>query len=205
MLTKRLRNAILGCLAMAVAAAGTLQASKWGRTSPAAASPQSASNSQATGFPPTVQSPVPSPASPQRALLDRYCITCHNERLKTANLMLDKTDLEHVGEGAEVWERVITKLRSGAMPPAGGPRPDKATVDEFISWLETTLDHGANAHPNPGRPAVHRLNRAEYTNAIRDLLALEIDGASLLPADDSGYGFDNIADLLSVSPGLLER
>jgi hypothetical protein len=138
-------------------------------------------------------------------LLDRYCVTCHNERLKTASLLLDKADVGHVGDGAEVWEKVITKLRSGAMPPAGRPRPDKASADEFIAWLETSVDRAANAHPNPGRPAVHRLNRAEYTNAIRDLLALEIDGASLLPADDSGYGFDNIADLLSVSPGLLER
>ena len=150
-------------------------------------------------------SPSPSPAAQQRALLNRYCVTCHNERLKTAGLLLDKMDVEQVGAGAEAWEKVVRKLRTGAMPPAGVPRPDKAGYDSFATYLETALDRAAAATPNPGRPAIHRLNRAEYSNAIRDLLALEIDGASLLPADDSGYGFDNIGDVLSVSPMLMER
>ena len=111
-------------------------------------------------------------------------------------------DIEQVSEGAPVWEKVLRKLRGRAMPPAGMPRPDEATYNSLANYLETALD---GATPNPGRPVLHRLNRAEYTNAIRDLLALEIDGTSLLPADDSGYGFDNIGDVLSVSPMLLER
>ena len=201
-LPKPLRTTILFCIGITLAAAGTLQAASSGAANPLAASPQSA-NSQALSVKPNTPSLVPS--HEQRELLDRYCVTCHNERLKTANLLLDRADVEHVAEDAELWEKVVAKLRSGAMPPAGRRRPDKATIDGLISWLETTIDRAASADLNPGRPAVHRLNRAEYTNAIRDLLALEIDGASLLPTDDSGYGFDNIADLLSVSPGLLER
>ena len=156
---------------------------------------------------PQQQSPsaVTSEASPQRALLDRYCVTCHNERLKTANLVLDQAHVEQVAHDAELWEKVVAKLRSGAMPPAGRPRPDNATYHDFSTWLEIELDLAAAATPNAGRPGNHRLNRAEYANAVRDLLAVEIDVRSLLPADDVGYGFDNIADVLSVTPGLMER
>jgi Protein of unknown function (DUF1592)/Protein of unknown function (DUF1588)/Protein of unknown function (DUF1585)/Protein of unknown function (DUF1587)/Protein of unknown function (DUF1595) len=143
-------------------------------------------------------------ASGASTLLNRYCVICHNEKLKTAGLMLDKMDVEHVSAGAEVWEKVVRKLRTGAMPPAGMPRPDKAAYDSFAAYLETALDSAAEAKPNPGRPVAHRLNRAEYSYAIRDLLALDIDAASLFSADDSGYGFDNIGDVLSVSPTLLE-
>jgi mono/diheme cytochrome c family protein len=145
------------------------------------------------------------PAAQYRAVLDQYCVTCHNQQARTAGLELDKLDVAKVGEGAAVWEKVVDKLRAGAMPPAGMPRPDDATYKSFANYLETVLDQDAAAHPQPGRPAVHRLNRAEYTNAVRDLLALEIEGDALLPADDSGYGFDNIADVLSVSPMLMER
>ena len=141
----------------------------------------------------------------QRALLDRYCITCHNQQLRTGGLLLDQVDVEHVGEAAEVWERVVRKLRAGQMPPPGRPRPERAAYDGFATWLATELDRAAAARPNPGRPVVRRLNRLEYTNAIRELLALEIDGRALLPTDESGYGFDNIGDVLSFSPGLLER
>ncbi len=140
-----------------------------------------------------------------RALLGRYCITCHNENLKTAGLVLSSVDVENVPSGAAVWEKVMRKLRARAMPPAGMPRPDEAAYDSFATYLETELDRAAAAHPNPGRPLAHRLNRAEYSNAVRDLLALDVNGDALLPADDSGYGFDNIADVLSVSPMLLER
>ena len=156
-------------------------------------------------------SPASQALSPQRVLLNRYCVTCHNERLKTAGLMLDRADVENVPAGAEIWEKVIRKLRTYAMPPAGMPRPDKATYESFATYLETALDRAADAKPNPGRPAaVHRLNRAEYRNAILDLLAIDMDaidtgGGSLLPADDSAYGFDNIGTALSVSPVLLER
>ena len=148
---------------------------------------------------------VPAVAATQRALVDKYCVTCHNERRKVAGLLLDKADLEHVSADAEVWEKVVRKLRAGAMPPPGAQRPEQAASDGFAAWLETTLDRAAAASPNPGRPAVHRLNRAEYTNAIRDLLAVDVDGRSLLPTDEAGYGFDNNADVLTLSSGLLER
>ncbi|MBI3895447.1 MAG: DUF1592 domain-containing protein [Acidobacteria bacterium] len=147
---------------------------------------------------------APSPSA-RRAFLDRYCVTCHNEKLKAAGLMLDKIDVENVLASAAVWEKVIRKLRARQMPPAGMPRPDNATYDSFAIYLETELDRAAEAKPNPGRLVLQRLNRAEYTNAIRDLFALEIDGASLLPADDATHGFDNISEALTVSPVLLER
>jgi cytochrome c5 len=148
-------------------------------------------------------------AAPQvsnsRDLLNRYCVTCHNDRLKTAGLTLDRADADHVGSGVELWEKVAHKLRSGAMPPPGMPRPDKSTLDAFVTHLESELDSEAAAHPDPGRPLEHRLNQFEYSNAIRDLLALDIDAATLLPADESDHGFDNIAAVLSISPTLLER
>jgi mono/diheme cytochrome c family protein len=146
------------------------------------------------------------PAAPQyRALLDRYCVTCHNERLKTASLMLDKMDVASPGDGAETWEKVVLKLRAGQMPPARAPRPDAAAYKSFVAYLEGELDRAAAAHPNPGQIGIRRLNRAEYTNAVRDLLAIDIDGDSLLPADDSRYGFDNNGAVLTISPLLLER
>jgi hypothetical protein len=144
-------------------------------------------------------------AATERALLDTYCVTCHNEKAKTAGLMLDTIDVEHLTTNAETWEKVIRKLRTGAMPPLGVKRPDDATLTGLAEWLEDGLDRAAAASPHPGRPIVHRLNRTEYTNAIRDLLALEVDGQSLLPTDNAGFGFDNIGDVLSVSPALLER
>ncbi len=140
-----------------------------------------------------------------RAVLDRYCTTCHNDRLQTAGLTLESLDMVHVGAGAETWEKVIRKLRAREMPPPRRPRPDDATYGALVDWIETGLDRAAVAEVNPGTETVHRLNRTEYTNAIRDLLALEIDGRELLPADDLSYGFDNIADVLSLSPALLER
>ncbi|MXY16779.1 MAG: DUF1587 domain-containing protein, partial [Acidobacteria bacterium] len=149
----------------------------------------------------------PSDADPEshRALLQRYCVGCHNERLLTGGLALDTVDVGNVGGSADIWEKVAQKLRTRTMPPAGRPRPDAAAYDALADHLENALDAAWTANPNPGRPAVQRLNRAEYVNAIRDLLALEVDGRALLPADESGYGFDNIGDVLSVSPVLLER
>src|SRR5262249_37862929 len=145
-------------------------------------------------------------ATPQRALITKYCVGCHNQRLHVASLTLDTMDLAHVEAHPDVWEKVVRKLRARAMPPVGSPRPEVAAYDGLASWLEGALDRAAAARPDPGSPAaVHRLNRAEYTNAIRDLLAVDIDGAALLPVDDAGYGFDNIGDVLSVSPGLLDR
>ena len=159
----------------------------------------------ATSQVPTVASPASSTAAP-RAVLDEYCVTCHNTRVQAAGLALDIADLGDVGGGAEVWEQVVRKLRTGAMPPAGRPRPDRATRTQLLSWLETALDAAASTDPNPGRPAIHRLNRTEYVNAIRDLLGLEVDGRTLLPGDNADvHGFDNNAGILSVSPVLMER
>ena len=150
--------------------------------------------------------PASAPSSAEhRAMIQRYCFTCHNERLKTANLLLDTMNVEDPAEDAATWEKVVRKLRGRQMPPAGMPRPDEADYDAFVNYLETELDRAAQTHPNPGRPVIHRLNRTEYTNAVRDLLAVEIDGEALLPADDAGQGFDNIAEILSVSPLLVER
>jgi cytochrome c551/c552 len=149
--------------------------------------------------------PQDSSPAPDRALLNQYCVGCHNEKLKTAGLMLDKLDLAHPGQEPETWEKVVRKLRAGMMPPAGMPRPNRATLDSWTAKLETELDRAAAAKPNPGSTGLHRLNRTEYTNAIRDLLALDVDEATVLPADDSSEGFDNIADALAVSPALIER
>jgi hypothetical protein len=141
-----------------------------------------------------------------RAVIDKYCITCHNAKLKTAGLQLDTADIGHIGAYADLWEKVARKLRTGEMPPAGLSRPDKATYARAATELETGLDAAALAKPNPGRVAVHRLNRTEYTAAVRDLLALDIDGKALLSADDADQeGFDNVATVLSVSPVLLEN
>jgi mono/diheme cytochrome c family protein len=151
------------------------------------------------------QSAAATSASPERRLIDQYCTACHNARLKTAGLILDNADLNRVPEQAELWEKVVRKLRGGMMPPQGRPRPDQADLNHFVSYLETTIDRAAAAHPNPGRSPLHRLNRSEYANAIRDVLALDVDASALLPADDEANGFDNIADVLRVSPSLLEQ
>src|SRR6185312_16978726 len=128
-----------------------------------------------------------------------------NDRAKVAGVTFDKADPSNPAADPELWERAIRKLRSGAMPPAGSPRPAKAEDNAVVSALQSDLDRAAAAKPDPGRYLLHRLNRTEYGNAIRDLLALDIDVASLLPPDDESYGFDNIADVLGVSPGLLEQ
>ena len=137
-------------------------------------------------------------------MLDQYCVGCHNDKLKTANFSLEKADLTIAGDHPEIWERVIRKMRAGMMPPPGMPRPPLATYEGVRDWLESEIDKKAAAHPNPGSVILHRLNRTEYKNAIRDLLDLEIDAASLLPPDDSARGFDNIAGSLTISPTLLE-
>jgi hypothetical protein len=145
-----------------------------------------------------------SPASEQKALLDRYCVTCHNDKVKTANLSLQNLDLNTVGDHPEIWERVIRKLRAGMMPPPAAPRPELAKYEQLRDWLEAQMDRSAAAHPDPGSVVMHRLNRTEYSNAIRDLLDLEIDVSTLLPADNSARGFDNVAGSLTISPTLIE-
>jgi mono/diheme cytochrome c family protein len=141
----------------------------------------------------------------QAALLDKYCVTCHNDKLRTGGLSLEAANLDDVPKNAETWEKVIRKLHVGAMPPQGLPRPDKPALDGLAAYLETSLDRAAVAQPNPGRATMYRLNRAEYANSIRDLLGLDIDATALLPPDDESSGFDNIADVLRVSPSLMER
>jgi cytochrome c553 len=139
------------------------------------------------------------------ALVNQYCIFCHSQKAKTAGVVLEGLDLSHPGLHAALLERVLRKVRTGEMPPAGMPHPTAAARTQFTTWLADALDRDAAAHPDPGRPAVHRLNRAEYSNAVRDLLAVDIDPGNMLPVDDSGYGFDNIGSVLSISPALLER
>jgi len=148
----------------------------------------------------------PTPTTPSKAFVDTYCVTCHNQRAKTAGLFLDTMDVTNVGVNAEAWEKVVVKLRAGLMPPSGVRRPEQPVIDNFASTLEAALDRVAAEHPDPGRTEpFHRLNRAEYQNAIRDLLSLDIDATPLLPTDEVSYGFDNIAGVLKLSPLLTER
>ncbi len=141
---------------------------------------------------------------PTRAILDKYCTTCHNARLNTGGLALDRIDIAQAGEASDTWEKVARKLRTREMPPPGAPRPEDGEYRTLVTAIETTLDAVAEASPNPGRVPVHRLNRTEYTNAIRDLLALEVDARSLLADEPDSHGFDNVASVLTVSPALIE-
>jgi mono/diheme cytochrome c family protein len=146
------------------------------------------------------------PTSPAAELTKKYCVSCHNQKLKTGNFTLDNVDAVRVANSAESWEKVIAKLRSKTMPPVGLPRPDHATYDSVASWLESELDRAAVAKVNPGRTAtLHRLNRSEYANAVRDLVAVDIDANAMLPPDEQAYGFENNAEALSIPPALLDR
>jgi cytochrome c5 len=163
---------------------------------PAAGQSASTPETKAVGH---VQAPD---ATTERAVVDKYCAVCHNAKLKTANLLLDQLDLAHLGAHAEIGEKVVRKLRAGMMPPSGVPQPDPATREALISFFEKELDRGAPVYLPP--PGLHRLNRTEYTNAIRDVLGLQVDAAKFLPPDDSTHGFDNIAGALTLSPALME-
>ena len=143
--------------------------------------------------------------NPDQALINRYCTTCHNQKLRTAKLALDVLDLTHPEKDALIWERAIRKLRGGMMPPPGMPRPPLEAVNTLATYLEDSLDKAAAANPNPGSVRIHRLNRAEYANAIRDLFGIDVDAAALLPTDDLSDGFDNIAEVLKVSPSFLDQ
>jgi hypothetical protein len=142
--------------------------------------------------------------TPSRALTNQYCAGCHNEKLTSGGFSWAKLDPDHPEQNADQAEKVIRKVRAGLMPPAGAPRPDPATTKMFAVSLETSIDHAAALHPNPGRPALHRLNRTEYANVIHDLLNVDVDVTPLLPADDMSHGFDNMADVLTISPALME-
>jgi hypothetical protein len=155
--------------------------------------------------PPTQSAPASPATSTDQALVQKYCLTCHNARAKTGGLSLDGANPADAAAHAELWEKVAMKLRGGMMPPQGMPRPDGATLDAFAATIEKTIDDRALRSPDPGHKPVHRLNRTEYGNAVRDLLDLDIDATSLLPADDESHGFDNIAGVLRISPSLLEQ
>lgn len=147
----------------------------------------------------------PHGADTQFAFLDRYCGDCHNAIEYRGNLAFDEMTPEGIPEQAKVWENAVRKLRGRLMPPPGKPQPAQQDIQSFVSWMETTLDQAAQAQPNPGRIALHRLNRKEYGNAVRDLLGINVDVASLLPQDDATDGFDNVANVLQVSPSFLDQ
>ena len=153
------------------------------------------------------QTPGATPdAASQQAVVTRYCVSCHNDRAKTGGLSLEGVTVANVGDHPEIWEKVVQKLHGNLMPPPDRPRPDHRTLETLLAYLETSLDRAADLKPDPGRTeALHRLNRAEYRNAVRDLLALDIDVSAMLPADDVSYGFDNIAGVQRMSPTLMER
>ena len=154
---------------------------------------------------PQQQAEAVAAVSSERALLDQYCVTCHSDRLETGGLSLESVDVTDVGAHPDVWERVVRKLRAGAMPPRPRPRPDRATYDQLVTSIETALDRAAAATPNPGRTETfRRLSRTEYQNAVRDLLALDVDVTALLPRDDVSFGFDNV-NAGGLSPTLMER
>jgi mono/diheme cytochrome c family protein len=140
-----------------------------------------------------------------REMIQDYCVSCHSEKKKTAGIVLEGLDFNNVGAHTDTWEKVLRKVRTGQMPPVSAPKPEAEETSAFVNWLEKSLDQSAKLRPNPGRPAVHRLNRAEYSNAIRDLLAVDIKPGKWLPVDDSGYGFDNIGEVLTLSPALIEK
>ena len=181
------RLLVIGCIAAMSVALVSAQAGQTVRQ------PATAQAQAAAGAP---------DAATQRAIMDQYCVTCHNTRLKTANLLLDQLDLAHLGEHREIAEKVVRKLRAGLMPPTNIKRPEPATLEALIKWMENELDRSAAV--NVPAPGLHRLNRTEYANAIRDVLGLEVDATKFLPADDSTRGFDNIAGALTMSPALME-
>jgi hypothetical protein len=170
---------------------------------PAQSSPAAAVRRVQTSAP--VPATAAAPALPDQALIQKYCSSCHNDRAKTGGISFDGVNVADAGRHSEIFEKALVKLRGGMMPPQGMPRPDEPTLNTFIVALENTLDAQARQNPDPGFKPVHRLNRTEYGNAVRDLLDLDIDVTDLLPADDESYGFDNIAGVLRVSPSLLEQ
>ena len=153
---------------------------------------------------PVVELTAQNPAGQAQGTIDQYCVTCHNPRMQAGGLVLDARPVADAAREPQTWEKVIRKVRTGMMPPAGAPRPDRATLDGLAATVETALDRAAAASPNPGAPALHRLNRTEYGYAVRDLLDLPVNAAALLPGDDSSEGFDNLASVLSVSPALMQ-
>jgi mono/diheme cytochrome c family protein len=146
----------------------------------------------------------PVDTAPSQALVNRYCVNCHNDRRASGGFTWANLDVADPSRNAEQAEKVIKKLRAGLMPPAGAPRPDLAASHTLVATLENAVDRSASARPYAGAPELHRLNRTEYRNAVRDLLSLDIDVSSMLPPDEMGRGFDNISDALSITPALVQ-
>jgi mono/diheme cytochrome c family protein len=197
------RVVVTGCLAFISAVLVSGQAGPPQRAAAARPASQAQTPAAAPAQRPAATSQTAAPdISQPRALIDQYCVTCHNQKLKTANLLLDQLDLAHLSDHAELAEKVIRKLRAGMMPPKGMPRPDPDAREKLITWMEDQIDTHATPYLAP--PGIHRLNRAEYANVVRDLLDLEVDASKFLPSDDSTHGFDNIAGALRMSPALME-
>ena len=185
--------ALAGIGAYAVFAAGAAQA---GDTKPG-------DSSGATVQPPAL--PALAKADQHWGMLDKFCVECHNYKDWKGQIAFDTMTPDGVPQDAKIWETAMQRLRGRLMPPPGKPHPDEATRESFIAWMESYLDEAAAAHPDPGYVALHRLNRKEYANAIHDLLDLDIDAAALLPKDDISDGFDNVADVLQVTPSFIEQ
>src|SRR5262245_25525573 len=185
------RVSVIGCIVLLILATGLIVSAQ---STQRTATPTPAASSTRPTAPPAYEA--------QKEVLEYYCVECHNKTARTANLAIDTLNIARVGENVAEWERIVRKLRAGMMPPAGQERPDKATYTGLITWLENELDRAAKPFMPP--PGVHRLNRTEYANAIKDLLDLSIDPAVYLPSDDSTRGFDNIASALTVSSTLVD-
>ena len=168
---------------------------------------QLASNVSSTVPGATASSSVPAMVTPDdhKHMLMQYCTACHNDKAKTAGMSVVPLDANNLDANQATWEKILRRLSLGEMPPKGMPRPPKEQINQFTSWLAQSLDANAAAHPDPGHATVRRMNRTEYANAVRDLLGIDVDFSSEMPADDTGYGFDNIADVLTVSPTLMDR
>ena len=162
-------------------------------------------SSLSAGQQPAATAGTPGAIAPYKATIDQYCVTCHNQRAKTAGLALDTLDLSKLPDHADIWEKAVMKLRGNLMPPPNAKQPDAAAKQSLVMWLETTLDQAAAAKPNPGSVSLHRLNRSEYSASIKELLDIDVDATTLLPADDISDGFDNISNVLKVSPAFLDQ
>src|SRR3954469_4480392 len=186
------RMAGFGLGAAAVAGLIGVWSAAWAETTPAAQVATTAATSSVT-------------PDDHKKMLMQYCTGCHNDKLKTAGMSVVPLDANNLQANQATWEKILRRVSLGEMPLRGAPRPPKEKLQAFTGWLAKSLDTDAAAHPNPGRATVRRMNRAEYGNAVRDLLALDVDFSRELPVDDTGYGFDNIADVLTVSPTLMDR
>jgi mono/diheme cytochrome c family protein len=200
----KLLPAVLAVWVAALVVAAAQSGAPAPASAPAARAPAARLPSGQAPAPAAVRAAATPPAAAEPALVKQYCATCHNERAKAGGLVLEPEGVNHVDTDPEVWETVVRKIKTGMMPPSGMPRPSRTVLDAFAAGLEARLDRANPPGAHPDAPALHRLNRTEYANAIRDLLALDVDVKPLLPSDDSNEGFDNIAEALTVSPSLVQ-